>query len=323
MNNTIALALKVIRKLYIHIHGEHQLPPLNREMDINLISEKISNLLLDEKPCMIARIGAFELDTIINYLCIQEGSKPIYKYITGECPEWWWNENLLKCMHTNAGFFPPTHTEIEKFCQLMLEDLKSLGILGSWQRKEVYLEKYTPNNLIRVNREYINPFFANKPWTHCLKGKKILVIHPFAHSIEAQYKRKDKIFTNGFLPDFELHVIPAIQSIKGSNPQFSNWFDALHFMEEQIDNINYDICLLGCGAYGFPLAAHIKRNGKKAIHIGGALQLYFGIKGKRWEGNGYQSELNNYSRLFNQYWIRPSAEETPSSANNVENSCYW
>ena len=125
------------------------------------------------------------------------------------------------------------------------------------------------------------------------------------------------------MPDFELHVIPAIQSIKGSNPQFSNWFDALHFMEEQIDNINYDICLLGCGAYGFPLAAHIKRNGKKAIHIGGALQLYFGIKGKRWEGNGYQSELNNYSRLFNQYWIRPSAEETPSSANNVENSCYW
>ena len=27
---------------------------------------------------------------------------------------------------------------------------------------------------------------------------------------------------------------------------------------------------LGCGAYGFPLAAHVKRMGKKAIHMGGS-----------------------------------------------------
>lgn len=47
-----------------------------------------------------------------------------------------------------------------------------------------------------------------------------------------------------------------------------------------MDKIDYDICLIGCGAYGFPLAAHAKRKGKKAVHLGGALQLLFGIKGK-------------------------------------------
>jgi hypothetical protein len=323
MNNATHFVLKALRKLYIQIHGEHNLPPLQRLTDINLISKEITNLLSCNKPCMIARFGAFELDTIINYLCIKEGKKSLFKYITGETNEWWWNENLLQCMHTNAGFFPPSHKEIEKFCQLMLEDTKELDMLGSWRKSEYYLEKYLPTNLIKVDRDNINPFFADKPWTHCLKDKKVLVVHPFSHSIESQYRRKDKIFTNGLLPDFELKVIPAVQSIKGSQTRFLTWFEALDFMKSQIDCIEYDVCLLGCGAYGFPLAAHIKRKGKQAIHIGGALQLYFGIKGKRWEGNGYKSNLNNYSSLFNQYWIRPSVEETPSTANLVENSCYW
>ena len=41
---------------------------------------------------------------------------------------------------------------------------------------------------------------------------------------------------------------------------------------------NFDIALIGCGAYGFPLAAFVKGIGKKAVHIGGPLQLFFGIK---------------------------------------------
>lgn len=47
-----------------------------------------------------------------------------------------------------------------------------------------------------------------------------------------------------------------------------------------MDKVEYDVCLIGCGAYGFPLAAHAKRTGHKAIHLGGSLQLLFGIAGK-------------------------------------------
>ena len=62
----------------------------------------------------------------------------------------------------------------------------------------------------------------------------------------------------------------------------------LHDLPEAIlDKQDYDICLIGAGAYGFPLAAHVKRKGKKAIHLGGALQLLFGVKGKRWEDPNY------------------------------------
>lgn len=55
----------------------------------------------------------------------------------------------------------------------------------------------------------------------------------------------------------------------------------------------------------FPLAAHVKRTGKKAIHLGGGLQLLFGIRGKRWDMR------DEYKSLMNEYWIRPSEDETP------------
>ena len=78
---------------------------------------------------------------------------------------------------------------------------------------------------------------------------------------------------------------------------------------------DFDICLLGCGAYGFPLAAHVKRLGKKAVHIGGALQLLFGIKGRRWD--------REFSSIYNDAWVRPEENEKPRNANSVEGGCYW
>lgn len=51
-------------------------------------------------------------------------------------------------------------------------------------------------------------------------------------------------------------------------------------MENEISGIDFDICILGCGAYGLSLAATIKRMGKKAVHMGGGSQLLLVLKGK-------------------------------------------
>ncbi len=50
---------------------------------------------------------------------------------------------------------------------------------------------------------------------------------------------------------------------------------------------------------------------------GGMVQMLFGIKGKRWDLKPISKELYNSS------WIRPSMEERPEHANEVENGCYW
>lgn len=108
----------------------------------------------------------------------------------------------------------------------------------------------------------------------------------------------------------------------GNNNNFKDWFEALDWMKAEMNKTDYDICLIGCGAYGFPLAAHAKRQGKKAIHLGGSLQLLFGIKGVRWENPNYNPKYN-YAALMNQYWIKPNNNEKPNNAGNVENACYW
>ena len=97
-------------------------------------------------------------------------------------------------------------------------------------------------------------------------------------------------------------------------------------MKTRMDATDYDIALIGCGAYGFPLAAHAKRMGKQSVHLGGALQLLFGIRGKRWENPNYGvRELGNgaYLQLINETWVRPSDQDKPATADQVEEACYW
>ena len=95
-------------------------------------------------------------------------------------------------------------------------------------------------------------------------------------------------------------------------------FLSLIFTKDEIDKIDYDICIIGTGAYGLPLAAHIKRSGKKGFHLGGVSQLLFGILGRRWE-NTIRSP---HSTLFNEHWVLPNSNETPKNANVVESACY-
>src|SRR5690606_28576019 len=107
----------------------------------------------------------------------------------------------------------------------------------------------------------------------------------FNKTIEEQYfKKRTLLFKDQrVLPEFKsLETIQAVQTIAGNNSEFNNWFEALDWMKKEIEKKDFDIAIIGCGAYGFPLAAHVKRLGKKAIHLGGATQLLFGIKGKRW-----------------------------------------
>ncbi|MCR5064109.1 MAG: hypothetical protein K6A89_12590, partial [Treponema sp.] len=108
------------------------------------------------------------------------------------------------------------------------------------------------------------------------------------------------------------------QTIAGNTDGYSSWFEALEATKKKIDEVDFDIALLGCGAYGLPLGAYIKSKGKTAIHIGGALQLLFGIKGNRWIVND-----DPVIQLFNEYWTYPFDSDTPPNSNIVENNTYW
>lgn len=272
------------------------MPPL-----INEGSLLISNYIESGKPFMLARFGAVEIKAMLY------GWLPFPFYL------------LLKKytqihLHQNAGFFPVNRTSVKKFTKLMIEDTKLLDILVSWRPEEYFFRKQL-RQCKRIKFAHIYPPFSDNTWHKILSDKNVLVIHPFAETIRKQYTEKGgRIYPHIGFPNFKsLTIIQAVQSIAGNTGGYENWFDALEAMKAEIDKAKFDIALIGCGAYGFPLAAHVKRKGKQAIHIGGSLQLYFGIKGKRW----------SHASIFNENWVSPSSSEIPSNSEKVEGSCYW
>lgn len=255
-----------------------------------------------KQPFMAARLGAVEIKAIL-YM-----KYPLLRFIL--------RKYVHKNMERNAGFFPVTKQSLLKFGEISITEMQCIDILFSWRPEEILLKKELQNSYkASFDDTNIHPEYDTF-WTKYLAGKKVLVIHPFALTIEQQYKNnRTKLFSRtDFLPEFKsLTTIKAVQSIAGNHAGFESWFDALDYMKKEIDNKDFDIALIGCGAYGLPLAAFIKQKGKQAIHLGGVLQLYFGIKGKRWNDWG----------IYNKYWVSPNETEIPQGAEKVEDGCYW
>lgn len=322
------ITLKVLRKIYGKLFATKSSTYDRGITDPDKASELIYNLLASGKPCMIARYGSTEMFAITNYLGVIAKHHSVLKYIKGKQFPWWWEDNVKDQMTRWSGFFPSTEENLMRFGEMMVEDSKQLDILGSWLPDEQIMIKGLKLNLTKVTLLALEPYWSKNPWSRVLEGKKVLVIHPFASLIEQQYKEKrENLFDDKqVLPKFDLKTIKAVQSL-GGDCEYSDWFEALDSMKKQMDVTDYDIVLLGCGAYGFPLAAHAKRMGKQTVHLGGALQLLFGIRGKRWDDPNYGiqefGKQNTYKTLFNDSWIYPSASYIPSKAKQVEGGCYW
>ncbi|RYU93718.1 hypothetical protein [Emticicia agri] len=322
MNNVSIKILKATKRIYLqYLAKSSTMPIISREENPDIASEYIYRALMDDQPRMIARFGSTEMLCVLNYLGVKNPKKDIIAFIKGKARPWWWEDKTINQMYQWSGFFPPTIDKIEQFCELMLREISNVDILGSWLTDENSFEQELRNSY-KVNLELLNPYFSKIPWTKALEGKNVLVVHPFAETIETQYQLREKLFDSNLLPAFNLKTIKAVQSIAGEKSSYSSWFEALDYMKTEINKHNYDICLIGCGAYGFPLAAHVKLMGKKGFHLGGSLQLLFGIRGKRWENENYNS-IFNYAKLMNQYWVRPSILDKPENAIIVEGACYW
>jgi hypothetical protein len=281
-------------------------------------SDLVKNALLGDKPCMVCRFGSLELQVMVAYLNQTEIKNPFKKVaclLRGEPLNY--NSTLKGRFSKIAGFFPAEEKYMDRFSELMIEDSKCIDILGVWRTEQARIAKFFPQ-ATNVPLDTLEAYTFDSPWTEALRGKKVLVVHPFVETIKSQYAKRELIFKNkNILPEFELKTLKAVQSAADSDVGYDSWFDALSYMCDEISKIDFDIAIIGAGAYGFPLAAHVKRLGRKAVHMGGVSQLLFGIKGNRWDANEY------YKNLYNEHWIRPSQPETPKSCTKVEGGSYW
>jgi hypothetical protein len=304
MSSKLSQVLHKIVKSTIH------LKPTSTEVAFKTIKEH----LMSDESCMIARFGSTEIKAVIY------PKTPFF--LTGVLKKMM-NYNVDSKEFTNmkilSGFFPSNHQTITQFSELMHQDMKAVDVLGSWRFEERFLVPNFKKATI-VKLDTLEPYLQKNPWSEGLQGKKVLVIHPFNKTIEYQYKHKRALLFEDarVLPEFDsLQTIKAVQTLAGNKVEFENWFEALDFMKQEINKKDFDVAIIGAGAYGFPLAAHIKRMGKKAIHMGGPTQMLFGIKGKRWVDNP------KFKDIINEHFIVPRNEDIIKDASKVEDACYW
>ncbi|MDG1302456.1 MAG: hypothetical protein P8R37_12810 [Opitutae bacterium] len=289
-------------------YGRHSI------LDANQAHRQIHDLILEQVPTAIGKIGSVELLGLKHWrrhtndasaLATAAGKRVCYK------------------LYKNAGVFPESQTSYADFCRTFITSLEQMDQLAPWflTGERATLKQYAPQaQLISTGPLYLNPIGSTNPghWTQSLRNKKILVASPFTATIEDQFSRRELIWPGEYplLPACTLKTLRVPLAASVTPSPYPDWLTGLEALKTQMTNCDFDVALIGAGAWSLPLATHAKTLGKIGIHLGGATQLLFGIKGKRWDKNGEPE-------FYSDAWVRPSSDETPETANIVESGCYW
>jgi hypothetical protein len=239
-----------------------------------ILSEEEGNALIAasiQKPIAIGKIGSSELAALRHYLR-RADSREQCKF-----PGW-----VVKNLYRIAGVYPPDPPVVSRFCKTFAEALTHLDVLAVWFNfgENSARHRFAPRATL-THFYALEPYCHDRPWSWHLAEKRVLVVSPFAKTIQAQYERRQEIWRPRpeVLPDFQLLTLRSPLSAFLTAPAYPDWFAALDAMREQMDSMRFDVAIVGAGAWSLPLVAHAKSLGACAIHLGGATQVLFGIRG--------------------------------------------
>jgi len=247
---------------------------------------------------------------------------------------WYYKENIQIPRHviiqsqTNDGIYCNNMNDLMKFADIYANSIKNSTYLACFtnicnKTQDYFLKTYS---LKALHSRVLEPFYSilenNKPWTHKLVDKTILVINPLTDSMKKQLDNNFQMFKDKkiFL-DGQKFIFYKCFNTAANNRTHNDWYETYQVMCNDIKDLDFDIALLGCGGYGLPLCDFIyKKMKKSAIYVGGGLQLLFGVMGNRWENNPMWKKIisENGSKF-----IKPSGDEIIKNSNMIENSCYW
>lgn len=276
-----------------------------------LVYQSIINSIEKGFPTCIARVGSVEAQVILWSQNISIPCYPIGKWQT--------KFSDTEKGTTNAGIRPRTRQSYKIYGDLAFKAISNIDHLAVWCTDyEASLINQSNYHFTLSEVEHFAPTMQEfQPhWIDALSGKKVLVISPFQESIQNQIPKISQIWPNRkwFIDsEFTFYKFPYLIDSNCS----LNWLDVYSSIAEILLTSNYEVALFGCGGLGLPLASVAKQTGKIGIHLGGHLQLIFGIYGNRHLSQEW------HRRCINSAWIRPLKNEVPSTANAVENACYW
>ncbi len=282
----------------------------------SLVYNAIDLALATGNGLLIGRNGSTELGTMIH------GTKNASRQLL-ECAGVWEASSVSTVQTRTRGSSELEAWIISSRCASGEADLLATG----WYQGLAALEHRLLSSIGFLGQEIelrnIEPYYYEEPlqWTRLLAGVDVCCVSPFYKSLSAGYRARGEIWPNGLLPEFgSLSVVRSYfaPSIGGETHSWrAGMEEAVDYMEAEVLKTGARVVLIGCGGLGMILGARLKKKGLICIVMGGALQVLFGIKGKRWAHHGI------ISGFWNDAWISPSSEEIPPGAQMIEDGCYW
>ena len=281
---------------------------VNRLDDLEHVNEKIGALIRRGGPFLVSRNGSTEMESIFYYL------NPVHLQ--------------------RAGIFPAGQNVIIEWRNEYMSTFKNLNICATgwftpYAEKEIALIAKKAPDALQIPLRGLEPYYVSPKhrWTKELAGKRVAVVSSFANTAVKQTEHAEKIWG----ADFET-LLPStttwVPIVTGFPPSIAfgraewptgtvSWKEAVSGVVQQIIDSHVDIVLIGCGGLGPIIADACRANGMGAIVVGGAIQVLFGIKGKRWQNHSV------ISTFWNDAWVSPASDETPFGARDIEGGCYW
>ncbi len=155
------------------------------------------------------------------------------------------------------------------------------------------------------------------------EGKNILLLCPFSDLLASRANRKlfEQLWSKTGKKWFYPASVSAISFPYTYDPKtqerFGTSYEFLQYLYEKIERHTFDAALIAAAGHAIPIAAHIKRQGKIAIDLGGPLQILFGVIGKRWRSRGKWKQA-----YFNEHWIDMPEQYRPEFLGS-DRGTYW
>ena len=277
-------------------------------------------------PYAAGKLGTSEFDAVCWYIARRR-----HKLHPTPYPS-----HVFQHMIVNAGLFPPRQDTLDHWSEYMLQTvLPAMDLLVEWNpisklHEYYFLEAHAPQSKRTVLRA-LEPYYEDDPgdkYTLAIpEGEKIAIVSPFADTIlnQAHPTKLPQIWESQpvwspkhtFIP-IQTFYSPLVAGERHRwSPRIHNWQAACDDIVEKVRHVGAKYVFIGCGALSLPIAAALKHAGHIAIHTGGATQILFGIKGRRWDSHSV------ISKFYNSAWTRPGTHEIPERAAAIENGCYF
>ena len=311
--------------IYNNAPQQHAYNKFNIVRENDNLRYYIENKIKHDEPFIIPRVASIE------HTCAIFGNE-IQKQSNNDVLNQQNLQSIVMVMKNNAGIQISTVNSLVEYATLYMEAFKLADTCFWWEPTSTVSGGHSPLHtehrdfLInqckypKIDAEALDVFhhITREPWTRALRRKRILIVSPFADSMKEQIPIRQEIYGIDLFPECEFVFLKPPQTCgdisREFNVELNDFIDEINKIKD-----SFDIALCSCGGYGNLVCSAIYKMGKSAVYVGGVLQMYFGIYGKRW-----LNDKPDMLRLYlNKHWKRPSNSEKPTDFEKIKGGCYW